>query len=226
MDNLNILGRRPFDFETASQILAAAKISDEPLGLTPLKGGANNRVFKLDLKHGSPLIVKSYFQHSHDPRPRLKAEFEFLSFAWDRGIRSIPQPLYKDQNQNLALYSYLDGSLATAADSHAGFVQDAVSFLYKLNQNREKAYHLPTAAEACLQVDDYFQTVERKLQRLLESPNTLPLEQRLHRFLQNRLIPEWVKIKEKKDKTALHLLNPCRKDWIIFGTFGRHGLAE
>ena len=49
--------------------------------LTPLSGGANNRVYRVDCKD-ERYVLKAYFQHDQDPRDRLATEYAFAAYAW------------------------------------------------------------------------------------------------------------------------------------------------
>ena len=219
------MGTGTLNLESASEILAAAKISATPLALTPLTGGANNRVFRLDLEHAPSLILKSYFQHPQDLRPRLKSEFEFLSFAWAEGIRCIPKPLYQDPTQNLALYTHINAPLATSDHSTLSFIEAAADFLLDLNRKKHSGKHLSYASEACLKISDYFEAVEKRLYQLLCVSQETLVEKQLHQFLQHQLLPQWNQIKETTCKTALQALSPDPSDLILSPSdFGLHNV--
>ena len=95
--------------------------------LAGLPGGGNNRVYRLDCG-GSPLLLKAYFHHPDDPRDRLAAEFAFSRFAWDHGLRCIPQPLARDDRNHLGLYEFIDGRALAAAEIGADAVDQAAAF--------------------------------------------------------------------------------------------------
>ena len=78
--------------------------------LNRLHGGANNRVFRVDLDD-KKLLLKFYFRHPDDQRDRLGTEFGFLEFAWSKGLRCIPKPLGLDRKFGLGLYEYVEGAL-------------------------------------------------------------------------------------------------------------------
>ena len=73
-----------------------------PLRLTRLPGGRNNRVYRLDTDEGEPLVIKRYFQDPRDSRDRLGAEWSFITHAWSRGLRSVPEPLACDPAEQAA----------------------------------------------------------------------------------------------------------------------------
>ncbi len=214
MDFFAVMDASPFDFT----FLKEAGIFSPPTACTPMTGGANNRVFRLDFENDPSLILKSYFQHPLDPRARLKAEFEFLKFAMEQGIDCLPKPLYQNAKKNIALYSYIKGAPATALDANASFVSASANFLCALNRNKKEGKHLAFASENCSTVEDYFLAVERRLLKLLAVP-----EPSLQKFLHTELLPQWSRIKEAQCKTALQVLSPSAEDFILTPSdFGLH----
>jgi hypothetical protein len=178
---------------------------DSPKQICPLTGGANNRVYKLEFDSQGPLILKQYFQHSQDLRPRLTAEFSFLQYAWQIGIRNIPQPLLASTDLNVALYSFLPGRPIQPTDISDAVIQQMISFFLALNQQRSEAIRLPTAAESCFSIDDFIQITEKRVDRLKNGSIDTPIERDFYSFFTNDLIPKWEILKETKCKAALHL---------------------
>src|SRR5437588_843196 len=76
--------------------------------LVSLRGGANNRVFRAE-SGGRVALLKAYSHDSRDGRDRLRAEFAFSRFAWNMGLRCVPQPLGQDTENHLGLYEFMDG---------------------------------------------------------------------------------------------------------------------
>lgn len=196
----------------------------EIIKATPLRNGRNNQVYRLDLKGegnwdlfihsaqkfhlnlsalSSPfptektLILKKYFQHPDDLRPRLFSEFSFLQFAWEQNIRSISQPLVCHREENWALYSYLPGSPIEAATKEG--IDQALRFFIQLNQHKEKA-DLPKASENWIHFQDHFLSIEKRLRRLLNAHHPL-----ITPFLQQELLPKWEKI---QTPSISHTLQP------------------
>src|SRR6266446_7724032 len=93
--------------DRTASLLACAGFAG-PFDMCALCGGANNRVFLVQAQE-SRFLLKAYFTHPDDQRDRLGAEFSFLRFAWEHGIRSIPKPLRCDAAARLGLMEYLDG---------------------------------------------------------------------------------------------------------------------
>ena len=176
--------------EPIRELLAEIGVTDD-FTLTPLPGGANNRAFRLDAG-GSSFLLKSYFRHPDDPRDRLGAEFAFSRFAWDRGIRAIPQPLAADTDHALGLYVFVPGRAPQAADITVEAIDAALAFYTALNHHRThpEAAALPNGSEACFSLDDHLQTVERRIQRLEEAS----LPQHVQNFVQGELRPLWEQV--------------------------------
>ncbi|MDB5310745.1 MAG: hypothetical protein JWO38_4947 [Gemmataceae bacterium] len=139
--------------------------------VAPMAGGANNRVFRLDAAAGT-FLLKSYFRHPDDPRDRLAAEFAFSRFAWDNGVRCIPQPLASDPQGGLGLFEFVFGRSLHGAIAGEAAVDQAVDFYRTLNRakNQPAAAALPRASESCFTLDDHFATVNRRVERLQTMP--------------------------------------------------------
>ncbi|MFN5520907.1 phosphotransferase, partial [Bradyrhizobium sp.] len=87
-----------------AQRLAAQAGKATPTALTRLAGGRNNQVFRVDTEAG-PLVLKRYFTDARDSRDRLGAEWSFISHAWSRGVRVVPEPMACDRAAQAGLYS-------------------------------------------------------------------------------------------------------------------------
>jgi thiamine kinase-like enzyme len=177
--------------EAASRMMHQAGFRG-PVALVPLSGGANNRVFRVESDSGTALL-KAYFQHPDDPRDRLGTEFAFASFAWERGIRCIPQPLAYDCDHALGLYKFVAGRRLEPAEVGDAAVSQALAFYRALNQHRHhpQAHQLPPASEACFTIADHLATVERRLQRLERIDDTQPINRDAVRFIQHDLQAVW-----------------------------------
>jgi hypothetical protein len=174
--------------------------------------GANNRVFRVDLKDARALL-KIYFQHPDDPRDRLKTEFSFSTFAWKNGVRSLPQPLVCDPSNHLGLYAFVQGRKVSPQEVTENLVQQALHFYCELNipKRSPEAKILPKASEACFTLMDHLQCVERRLQNLWildDSPKgkkSTALYRDATHFVQNNLTKVWESIASSVYKQALKL---------------------
>lgn len=172
-------------------LLTKGGAEEKPLTVRQLSGGANNRVYRLEFKGREPLICKHYFQHSSDRRPRLQAEYAFLSYAWKSGLRQIPKPIASDEKHRQALYSLVPGT--PPKEVTEDMVDQALSFFFSLNKNKNMAKNIPFASESCSTIQDYFSTVERKIAECQAISDDNPFYHDVKSFIQNQLIPSWEK---------------------------------
>ncbi len=152
--------------QAAAELLRAAGLGGS-FAVQPLRGGANNKVFRIDAG-GKAVLLKAYFQHPKDRRDRLEAEYAFSTFAWENGLRSLPQPLARDVRNRLGLYEFVEGRQLLPEEVGDDVVQQALTFLSELNRHRHLlvAQRLPTASEACFSIAGHLQCVQGRLHAL------------------------------------------------------------
>jgi hypothetical protein len=177
--------------DRATPFLATAGVVG-PFDLCALCGGANNRVFRVQA-HDSRFLLKAYFTHPCDRRDRLGAEFSFLRFAWNHGIRSIPQPLGQDLPARLGLMGYLEGCPFRAGEVAERAVQDALRFYRALNEHKTLpgAGQLPLASEACFSVAEHLECVGNRVRRLESIDPEGSINAEAKAFIRNDLAPAW-----------------------------------
>jgi hypothetical protein len=96
-------------------VILAARLAGGPVeSVEPVRGGGNNRLFRVR-SDGATFALKIYAGNARDSRERYAREFAGLSFLWRRGERRIAQPLALDEEEQAALYSWLDGGSGGAA---------------------------------------------------------------------------------------------------------------
>jgi len=178
----------------------AAKLCAEagrgrPLALTQLSGGKNNRVFRLYTDDG-PLVLKSYFQHPQDSRDRLGAEWNFLSYAWARGVRCVPEPLACDRDGRLGLYTFAGGDKLPAEGITADHVRAAADFVSAVNRRpHDGAQAIKPGSEACFSVADHLERVDRRVARLATLDREAPHAEAARTLVAERLAPRWQSVK-------------------------------
>ena len=157
-------------------------------GVSPLAGGANNRVLRADTT-GGPAVLKLYFHHPHDPRDRLGTEYGFLSAVWAGGIRCVPRPRAAAPDRHMALYGFVPGTRPAAAT--AALVDQAAGFVAALQRLRLQADHLPPGSEACFTLADHRVTVERRLARLAALAPETDLHAAASRLVRDEALPRF-----------------------------------
>lgn len=160
--------------------------------VAPMVGGANNRVFKLEAAAGTYLL-KSYFRHPDDPRDRLGTEFAFSRFAWDSGVRCIPQPLACDPAAGLGLFEFVFGHSLRGTSAGEAAVDQALDFYRTLNRAKAApaAASLPRASESCFGLGDHFETVNRRVERLQSIAVGGQVDVAAASFIHAELVPAW-----------------------------------
>jgi len=165
--------------------------------LRSLPGGGNNRVYRLDCA-GSPLLLKVYFHHPDDSRDRLAAEFSFSRFAWDQGLRCLPQPLARDDRHHLGLYEFVEGRILDAAEVDSDVVEQAAVFFVELNRHKRTlaAKMLLNGSEACFTLAEHLACVERRIDQLAKVEGTAPLDRKAAAWIRGSLHPTWQRIQD------------------------------
>lgn len=178
-------------------LLAKADLQPSTNGVTvqQLQGGRNNRVYCVQTG-GQKFFCKHYFRSPSDKRDRQGAEWAFLQFCKANGIVHVPQPLVKDDDSGLSLFSWSDGRKGAANDVSLPFVMDRIcSFLRDLRMAWAHAADpdLPPASDSCLGLADHLVLAQRKVTTAYQ--NMLKLEEspcvrQAKKFMENSLLPK------------------------------------
>ncbi len=179
-----------------SDLMAVAGFSGA-YRLHRLTGGANNQVFRVDADERHALL-KVYFHHPDDPRNRLEAEFSFSTFAWEQGLRVLPQPLACDSEHHLGLYEFVQGRRVLSQELTEDLVRQALNFYRDINRNkwRPSARVLPPASEACFSIADYVRSVEWRLDKLLAIEESSELHREAAELIRGELSETWREVLE------------------------------
>jgi Phosphotransferase enzyme family len=183
--------------ESLAARLTRAAGRREPIAVSPIVGGGNNRVVHLTMDDGADLILKSYFVSPHDRRDRLGAEWDFLTYAWNRGTRNIPQPLAFDRAAASALYRFIGGRKPAPAEIGAAAVEAAADFVLKVNALPLAIRSLRDASEACFSVAKHLSMVDQRIARLATLDPGSPRRAEADRFVAQRLRPAWREVRER-----------------------------
>jgi hypothetical protein len=169
-----------------------------------LRGGGNNRVFRIHI-NGAELLLKSYFTHPADPRDRMQAEVAFSDFAWSHGVRCIPEVLGYDKSQNIALYDYINGGRISSSSLQEDHIDQAVEFFLQINEHRNSplASRLPVASEACFSIDAHITCIEERLERLFSISGGRSEDDLAVEFISKQLAPCWGRVKAAVNERAV-----------------------
>jgi len=157
-----------------------------------LRGGANNRVYRVDSASG-PVALKIYFRHRGDPRDRLGAETSFLAFAGSSGVRCVPRLLASDRRSGSALMEFVPGRKLRPREVTWERLEEAVEFFSALNRRRDRpeARKLPRGSESCFSLEEHLACVERRVARLGAVRGGAPVARDAVRFIRSDLLPAW-----------------------------------
>lgn len=176
---------------TPSSVAVARLAGGPPRSQTPIGGGRNSQVYRLEMEDGRRFALKAYFRHPGDNRDRLAVEFAALDFLWGHGLRCLPQPLAQDPEAALGLYAFVPGAPPvppTTAD-----VDAACAFLAEVHALRlaAGAAALPVASEASFSLAAVAENIDQRLARLAAVDPALAEESGLAAFLAGELLPVW-----------------------------------
>lgn len=202
------------------ELLAMASLTGD-FHLHPLPGGANNRVFRVDMDRYRALL-KVYFQHPGDPRDRLGAEFAFSSFAWENGVQAIPRPLACDPRNRLGLYEFVAGRLLRPDEVTEDAVRQALNFYRALNRHKQLpgAAALPKASEACFSLAAHLQCVEWRVRNLRGVNGCADVDREAADFIRTELSETWHRVvdavRRRAAETGLPLEDDLpRQEWCL-----------
>jgi hypothetical protein len=194
-----------------------------PSGLERLGGGKNNRVFAVTLGDGRKVVLKSYHYDPRDPRDRLGAEWDFLTYVWDRGVRNVPEPLATLPESHAGLYGFVEG--IRPSDVREDLVLAAAGFVTAINANPDLG-RLKPGSEASFSIADHLATVARRVARLNQLDETAPHIEEARELVENRLKPAWAAV-EKTIREAAAVRSeplgaPIGREIVSPSDFGFH----
>jgi len=183
------------EHDAVADLLAAARLYGD-FEVLPLPGGANNRVYRVNV-NGTSSLLKHYFRHPNDPRDRLLAEFSFSTFAWDRGLRALPRPLACSFRHRLGLYEFVDGRPPEQGEITGDMVGQLLDFYLELNCHRQStgARALPVASEACASIEQHLSCVEQRIGHLGRMDNSSAPDREAVAFVRNELYEVWIRVR-------------------------------
>ena len=94
--------------EAICERLLAAAGHQGPFKLTPIVGGRNNRVSRVQRGENS-FLLKSFFHSADDPRDRYGAETRFYDFVDRNQIAQTPKLAATSHNDKAILMEFIEG---------------------------------------------------------------------------------------------------------------------
>jgi thiamine kinase-like enzyme len=211
----------------ASDLMQSAGIGSAPIDLTPLAGGANNQVYRIEFSDRAPLVLKRYFSSPDDKRDRFHSEKSFYDIIQASGTPPrTPRSFAWDSTQRLGLFSWIEGQRLLPTEVTRDAVDQALAFYLDLNahQNVAEAEAAPEASESCFSLEQHFERVERRLARLADIETNSPLNRDALDFVSNQLKPAFETRKQLKlgPRVAAKVLLPPGRRCLSPSDFGFH----
>lgn len=194
-------------YEGSKNLVEQLKIKDG-YSIIPLNGGRNNRVYLVQTE-SEKYILKSYFWNEKDKRDRLGTEFSFIQYAWNKGIDSIPKPLFQDKVKRMALYTYINGNKITKDEINQETIEQTLNFLIKINKNKnlKESFHLPNASESCFSIEEHISNVENRINNLKSIQVNDEKDKEALKLVENKVLNIWMGVKN-------NILSTCKKEEI------------
>jgi hypothetical protein len=167
-----------------------------PAAIARLPGGANNAVYRVEAPAGA-FLLKHYFVHPDDDRDRFDAEVAFSRFAWNYGIRALPQLLGSCRNERLALFEFVTGRAVASEEIDPSVIGQALRFCRHLQDARTQpeAAALPLAAESCFSIRQHLACVDRRLGNLQGIQPDSALGDEALSFVRGELRGRWTTVR-------------------------------
>lgn len=142
--------------QQAAAAIAAKLLSEKKVQLTSLRGGRNNRVYRIDSRRGH-FALKLYFQHLGDQRDRRSTEYRFTRFLWNQGFRNIARPICTSAHDSASIFCLLPGKIPKPDQIGRREIlclRKFLNFCWKSSRDlRRRSF--PRASEACFSMRDF-----------------------------------------------------------------------
>lgn len=190
---------------------AARLLGMTDVSATPVSGGGNNRIYRIDSGNNA-YVIKFYPRQDADPRDRLGQEFAALELMAVHGIDCVPRPIASDPHAACAIYQWIDGTPPVPVgnpdiDAMTAFAKR----LADLCRDPTAAKIAPASASCFAGIDSVTQFAER-LARLRSASNNAAL----HAFLDDALAPAFASLgrraRELYSDAGLDFMRPLTVD--------------
>ena len=158
--------------------------------ITPLKGGRNSHIFRLD--NGKDSYAMKFFRNDpNNTRNRFEAETSAFKLFQKNSIQCVPKMIAQDKKNNCIIMDWINGEPVTDINgvnikSMADFVREVHLISKTVNCD-----NIQLASDACLNGNDILSQINFRLERL-ESAKVANRE--LSEFLNKDFIPTLKKI--------------------------------
>ncbi len=191
----------------------------------------NNQIFEISLNNNKKFLVKRYSRIHGNNWDRGMKEFKTLSFLWNKGFRETPKPIYFYKNDNVGVYTFEKGRILKPNEIHEEHIKKAVNFLLKIhNLDNESKKLFSPASSACLSFQDYINTIDKRLKKIISHDFCETGNENGKNFLKERIIPIIEKLKReflmkaKEEEIDMKKELPIDEQVLTPADFGFHNI--
>jgi Phosphotransferase enzyme family len=140
----------------------SAEFGQVVTGWSPIVGGMQNRLYRLDLLSGGALLAKIYHQ---DRWNRLDREYSALSLLGRHGFPSVPRVYLRSDDFGYGVYSFELGQPKSAVELEADDLKTVATFAADLEQVAPSATDedLSPAADASFSIEQQLEVIDGRL---------------------------------------------------------------
>ncbi len=166
------------------RLLEVSSISTEIM-----KGGKNNRLFKINCPDGRVFAGKHYFSHPSDLRDRMGTELLAYEILLGHGVDCIPRLVAKDLSCRAAVFEFIEGT--PVHDTTTEDIQQAADFLCTLKDVAEtiEPHTMGPASEACFSPQGVVDNLQTRLHNFDDISYDVPYGRQLRGFLEEVFAP-------------------------------------
>ena len=170
--------------------------------MTPLSGGANNQLVKVESPEQT-FVIKKYrpITYGHD---RLFHEEKFYHWIQDQKITETPHAFVWNKESRLGLFSYIKGSFPSEPISDKQ-IEQVSDFVLRLNMNRDRAekLNIPEATDTARSIAGHLKNVGSRLSTLTERVAQSSKLKEIQSFLKKEILPRWESIYQNSNRSDL-----------------------
>jgi thiamine kinase-like enzyme len=212
-------------FRALSQGLSARGITC--LESVPITGGSNNRIHRINVEDGSPLIAKQYFS---DDWNRLDREWKILEILGQAEFEEVPRPVARFDELNTAVYTFHNGQHVEAehfTDWHLNRVAAFLSRLHGVTRNLSWE-QLPPASKSAFSLVEAVALIHDRIMRFLKN-TAHEIHPRVQRILEetgalSKVETALASFTEQVDAQMLERRLPIAEARLSPADFGPHNM--
>ena len=131
-------------------------------GWSPVRGGTQNRLFRVEVEDGAPLLVKVYHR---DRWNRLEREFSVVWALGQAGVQRVPRAIFKNDDLNYGVYSFEPGSARQADELQKDDLLEVASFVADVSRvsHESMSVELAPAVDSAFTLRQQLQVIDSRL---------------------------------------------------------------